>query len=333
MGRLRGKAPSALFLFFDMNKPSPRFLRFLLAVLLLAGAVFLLTHGAHAQEPGEGGAPASAAAAAPLERSVLQTILASGGLGIAIWCAILGASVTMVTFVIQNLMTLRNERLAPKPLVASLTQVIQAGNYQEAWEICNANRNYLANTLKAGLERVGRGKDMFDDALAEHGLREAQLLRTRNSYLSVIGVVSPMIGLLGTVIGMMKAFTVLGGTGISDPRALASSIGEVLLATASGLFIAIPAFVFYYIFRNRVQAVIVYAEDKINGLVEDVPFEELQGVRIGENFSAGDGVLAAGNSSRRVSMSLTTNCPVCNASINAGQSPCPNCGAKLEWNN
>lgn len=313
-----------------MNKSPQRLRRLLLALLIVAGAAFLLAHGASAQDGAEGAAPP---AAAPLpEHSVLQTILESGPLGIAIWCAIFGASVTMVTFVIQNLMTLRQERLAPRPLVASLSQVIGAGNYQEAWEICNANRNYLANTLKAGLERVGRGKDMFDDALAEHGLREAQLLRTRNSYLSVIGVVSPMIGLLGTVIGMMKAFTVLGSSGISDPRSLAASIGEVLLATASGLFIAIPAFVFYYIFRNRTQAVIVYAEDKINGLVEDVPFEELQGVRIGENFSAGDGAGSADVASRRVSMSLTTNCPVCNASISAGQSPCPNCGATLDWN-
>ena len=172
---------------------------------------------------------------------------------------------------------MRTERLAPTPLVQSLRQVIEAGNYQEAWEICNANNNYLANTLKSGLERIGRGKDVFDDALAEHGLREAQTLRTRNSYLSVIGVVSPMIGLLGTVIGMMKAFTVLGGSGISDPRALASSIGEVLLATASGLFIAIPAFISYYIFRNRAQAAIVNAEDRLNSLVEDVPFDELAG--------------------------------------------------------
>lgn len=313
-----------------MNKPSRRIQRFLIMLLIAVGAAFLLTHGVSAQDGAESAAPA---VAAPVqERNILQTIVSSGPLGIAIWCAILGASITMVTFVIQNLMTLRQERLAPRPLVASLTQVIGAGNYQEAWEICNANRNYLANTLKAGLERVGRGKDMFDDALSEHGLREAQLLRTRNSYLSVIGVVSPMIGLLGTVIGMMKAFTVLGSSGISDPRSLAASIGEVLLATASGLFIAIPAFVFYYIFRNRVQAVIVYAEDKINGLVEDVPFEELQGVRIGENFSAGEGAFSADSESRRVSMSLTTNCPACNASISAGQSPCPNCGAKLDWN-
>lgn len=311
-----------------MNQASRRFL---LRLLVIAGAMCLFASGAVAQDGLEGGISAGAGAP-PAERSVLETILGSGPLGIAIWCAILGASITMVTFVIQNLMTLRNERLAPKPLVSSLSQVIAAGNYQEAWEICNANRNYLANTLKAGLERVGRGKDMFDDALSEHGLREAQLLRTRNSYLSVIGVVSPMIGLLGTVIGMMKAFTVLGSTGISDPRSLAASIGEVLLATASGLFIAIPAFVFYYIFRNRVQAVIVYAEDKINGLVEDVPFEELQGVRIGENFSAGQVDPSLDPGSRRVSMALTTNCPVCNASISAGQTPCPSCGARLDWN-
>ena len=307
-----------------MNKARCRLALF----LFLAAAVFLLSaHGVFAQDA------AGAAPATPRERNVFQTILASGPLGIAIWCAILGASITMVTFVIQNMISLRKDRLAPPPLIASLEQVIQAGNYQEAWEICHANNNYLANTLKAGLERIGRGKDVFDDALAEHGLREAQILRTRNSYLSVIGVVSPMIGLLGTVIGMMKAFTVLGSSGISDPRALASSIGEVLLATASGLFIAIPAFVTYYIFRNRTQMVIVHAEDRINSLVEDIPFEELQGVRIGQNFSAGEGAAEMDRDSRVVSMALTTNCPVCNAPINSGQSPCPHCGATLDWKN
>ena len=305
-----------------MNKPSPRLLLF----LLLFGAAFLLfCHGVSAQD-------ATAAPAAPKSKSVLETIWESGPLGRLIWAGILGASITMVTFVIQNILTLRNDRLAPAPLYNSLKQVLAAGNYQEAWEICNANRNYLANTLKAGLERVGRGKDVFNDALAEHGLREAQSLRTRNSYLSVIGVISPMIGLLGTVIGMMRAFAVLGQNGLNDQRALASSIGEVLLATASGLFIAIPAFVSYYIFRNRAQIVIVNAEDRLNGLVEEIPFDELQGVRIGENFSAGEGALSADESlSRRVSMALTTNCPVCNGAVTPGENPCPHCGATLDW--
>ena len=143
-----------------------------------------------------------------------------------------------------------------------------------------------------------------------------------------------MIGLLGTVIGMMGAFATLGATGISDPRSLATSIGEVLMATASGLFIAIPAFISYYIFRNITQAVIVHADDKVGRLIMDIPFEELQGLRIGDNFDPGQPGLTAGSSagqSRRVSMSLTTNCPVCNGAVTPGENPCPHCGATLDW--
>lgn len=275
---------------------------------------------------------AFAAEAKPGGKNIIELILHGGPLIIMIWIAILATSIVMVTFIIQNLLSLRNERLAPTALVDSLQQTLGAGNYQEAWEICTANRNYLANVLRSGLERLGRGKDPFEDALAEQASREGTILRTRNSYLSVIGVVSPMIGLLGTVIGMMGAFQTLGTSGINDPGALASSIGEVLLATASGLFIAIPAFIFYYIFRNRIQAVIVYAEDKLNILIEDIPFEELQGIRVGERFSAGVSAPAIGaGGSRKVSMALTTNCPVCSNSVTPGQNPCPHCGATLEW--
>jgi biopolymer transport protein ExbB len=154
-------------------------------------------------------------------------------------------------------------------------------------------------------------------------------LRTRNSYLSVIGVVSPMIGLLGTVIGMMGAFAVLAGSGITDPRALSGKISEVLLATASGLFIAIPAFVAYYVFRNLSQMCIVHADDVVNTLLSDVPYAELAGVQIGENFNAGVGEVRGG--ARKVSMALTTNCPVCNGAITPGLNPCPHCGSTLDW--
>ena len=251
---------------------------------------------------------------------------------ITIWLVILGTSATMVTFVIQNFFTLRKAKLAPPTLVESLGSLIAAGNYQEAWETCNANQNYIANVLKAGLSRLGRGKEAVEDALSEHGLREATIIRTRNSYLSVIGVVSPMIGLLGTVIGMIGAFSVLAGSGISDPRALSGKIGEVLIATASGLFIAIPAFVFYYIFRNVAQMAIVHADDVVNTLVRDLPFDELVGIKIGEAFSSGTaGSLAEASQSRKVSVALSTNCPICNGAINAGQNPCPHCGATLQW--
>ena len=290
-----------------------------LTLLPLLGATAL------AQEAAAGGAPKA-------PDSIIHVILNGGPLIIMIWCAILGTSITMVTFVIQNIITLRKEKMAPKALVDSLHNEIAAGNYQAAWETCNANSNYLANVLKGALERVGRGKEAVSDAIAEYSLREATTLRTRNSYLSVIGVISPMIGLLGTVIGMMKAFAVLGASGIGDPRGLATSIGEVLMATASGLFIAIPAFISYYIFRNRTQQVIVYADDKISRLTEEIPYEELTGLRIGEYFNAGQpGAALDASQSRRVSMALTTNCPVCNGAVTPGENPCPHCGAALDW--
>lgn len=271
-----------------------------------------------------------APAAEHKDASIIDTIMEGGPLIMAIWLAIIGTSVTMVTFIIQNIMSLRKDKLAPPPLITALQQNIAAGNYQEAWETCKANNNYVANVLKAGLTRLGRGKEAVEAACAEHGLREATMLRTRNSYLSVIGVVSPMIGLLGTVIGMMGAFAVLAGSGISDPRALSGKIGEVLLATASGLFIAIPAFVSYYVFRNISQMVIVHADDCVNELLIDIPFDELAGVQIGENFGAG-GPLPGAAGARKVSMALTTACPVCNGAVTPGVNPCPHCGATLDW--
>ena len=268
---------------------------------------------------------------APHQESVFEMIKNGGILIQLIWLCIVGTSITMVTFIIQNIMSLRKDKLAPPPLIQALQQTLGAGNYQEAWATCSANKNYLANVLKAGLSRLGRGKEAVQDAVAEHGLREATVLRTRNSYLSVIGVVSPMIGLLGTVIGMMGAFAVLGTSGMKDPGALAGKIGEVLLATASGLFIAIPAFVAYYVFRNVSQMCIVHADDVVNNLIMDIPYDELAGVQIGENFDAGAPMPGFGGGARKVSMALTTACPVCNGAVTPGVNPCPHCGATLDW--
>lgn len=305
---------------------SLRFNRFLSFAYFIA-TLLLVNFTAFAQE--EGAAPAEGAEAHT--KTLWETIIEGGPLLILIWVAILATSVIMVTLIIQNIMTLKAAKLAPPPLVQSLQQTIASGNYQEAWETCRQNNNYVANVLQAGLSRIGRGKEAVEDAVAEHGLREATLMRTRNSYLSVIGVVAPMIGLLGTVIGMIGAFAVLGASGIKNPQALAARIGEVLIATASGLFIAIPAFIAYYIFRNMSQKCIVVADDTVNNLIIDIPYEELAGVQIGENFNAGAAMPMGG--ARKVSMALTTNCPVCGGGVTPGVNPCPHCGATLDWAN
>jgi biopolymer transport protein ExbB len=280
-------------------------------------------------------APAHAADAEGGSTSVIEMILHGGPLIIMIWIAIVATSIVMVTFIIQLFLQVRRQSLAPKALVSALDESLKNGNFQEAWETCQANsKTYIAAVLGGALERIGRGKDPTDTALIELGIRESQVFKTRNSYVSVIGVIAPMIGLLGTVIGMMGAFAVLGQTGVSDPRKLAMSIGEVLLATASGLFIAIPAFIFYYFFRNRINDAAVYADGELSKLVQDIPFDEVKGMRIGEDFSAGDGLTAGSPQSKishKVSMQLTTNCPVCQTAIVPGHNPCPGCGTTLDW--
>jgi biopolymer transport protein ExbB len=268
----------------------------------------------------------------PEQMSIIQTILHGGPLIVMIWLCILGTSMVLVTFSIQLIMTLRAENLAPKALVESLKSTIQAGNYQEAWETCKANKAYIAKVLQGALERLGRGQDAVQAALIEYGLRQSQPIKTKISYVSVIGVIAPMIGLLGTVIGMMGAFAVLGSSGVADPRGLALRIGEVLMATASGLFIAIPAFIFYYYFRNLSTIVIGLSDDKLNHLMADVPYEELTGIQIGEGADGSfTPVSAAAGASQNISAAAEVNCPVCNGVIAVGETPCTHCGSPIDW--
>jgi len=268
----------------------------------------------------------------PDQMSIIETILHGGPLIVMIWLGILGTSMVLVTFSIQLFMTLRAENLAPKALMESLTSTVHAGNYQETWETCKANKAYAAKVLKGALERLGRGQDAVQGALIEYGLRESQPIKTKISYISVIGVIAPMIGLLGTVIGMMGAFAVLGSSGVADPRGLALRIGEVLMATASGLFIAIPAFIFYYYFRNLATIVIGLSDDKLQHLVADIPYEELHGIQIGEG-SEGSFTPSAAQTrpSQNLQSAADSNCPVCNGAIAVGETPCPHCNSAIDW--
>ena len=112
--------------------------------------------------------------------------------------------------------------------------------------------------------------------------KENSRIQTFVSYLSVIGVCTPMIGLLGTVTGMISAFAVLGSSGIGDPGGLSEAIGEVLVATASGLVIAIPAFTAYYWLRNRGTKVLHDLHDTIGHLLRKMPYDKLAGAYIGD---------------------------------------------------
>jgi len=309
----------------------------LLALVLLASPLALNQLLAQDAAPGTAPAPTEAAApaAAPghkgTEATNVASFLAQGG---PVMFVLGAASVCLCWFTIEGFVIFRAAKLAPPALIARLREAIAAGNYQEAWNICKTNKCFMSAVLGAGLERVGRNKDAVEFAVEQTAIAESNNLKTNTTYLSVIGVVSPMIGLTGTVWGMIGAFKMLGNNGISDPAALAGQIGEVLVATMAGLVVAVPAFIFFYILRSLAQNAILYAEGQVYRLLDDIPYDQLSGVRIGENFgteSASKTRSARSGVSQKVSRNVTTNCPSCNAPITVGTTPCPNCGTVLDW--
>jgi biopolymer transport protein ExbB len=315
------------------------FLKIGLLALVLLGASFL-NNPLLAQDA----APAAAPSAAPAEAAVAPGAPAKEAKAVTISDMIMQggfvmvplglASVCLVWFAAEGFVLLRTVKLAPPALIARLKEAFKAGNYQEAWNICKANKCFLSSVLGNGLERVGRSKDAVEFIVEETALREANDLKTNTTYLSVIGVVSPMIGLTGTVWGMIGAFKTLGDNGISNPALLAGKIGEVLIATMSGLVVAVPAFILFYILRARAQSAILHAESQVYRLLDDVPYEQLSGVRIGPDFGtegASKTRSARSGVSQKVSRNVTTNCPSCNAPITVGTTPCPNCGTVLDW--
>jgi len=173
-------------------------------------------------------------------------------------------------------------RLAPPEHEQNVKTLFRQGDYVGAYNYCKEHPSALTNVLRTGIGLLGDGKEVAEEGMLGELAKENSRMQTYISYLSVIGVCTPMLGLLGTVTGMIKAFAKLGASGIGDPSGLSAAIGEVLVATASGLFIAIPAFGAFYFLRNRAASSIHYIQDVVNSLFRKMPYESLVGVHLGD---------------------------------------------------
>ncbi len=173
-------------------------------------------------------------------------------------------------------------RIAPIDQEQNVKTLFRQGDYVGAYNYCKEHPSALTNVLRVGIGLLGDGQQVAEEGMIGELAKENSKMQTYISYLSVIGVCAPMLGLLGTVTGMIKAFAKLGASGIGDPSGLSAAIGEVLVATASGLFIAIPAFGAFYFLRNRAGASIHYIQDVINSLFRKMPYESLAGVHLGD---------------------------------------------------
>ena len=248
------------------------------AFLLVVAALFLEVGGSALAQT-DSHAPGAPAAAPAVEKKTLLERIREGG-----WVMVpIGLCSVLTVYLMGDGYTRTNpRRVAPPEQINQVKELFRHGDYVGAYNYCKANPSAVTNVLRVGVSYLGDGKSMAETAMSEELAKENAGVQTRLSYLSVIGVCTPMIGLLGTVTGMMSAFSTLKTSGIGDPGALAGSIGEVLVATASGLFIAIPAFGSFYYLRNRGAAALHVIEDTVNSLFRKMPYEHLRGVHIGD---------------------------------------------------
>jgi biopolymer transport protein ExbB len=239
------------------------------ALLLITLSIFVAP--AMAQTP-------SPAPAGEQKKTLWQTIAQGGWVMVPIALCSIATLYLIGDGVIQT----GSKRVAPPEHEQNVKTLFRNGDYVGAYNYCKQNPSPLTNVLRVGVGLLGEGKEVAEEGMTGELAKENSSMQTYISYLSVIGVCAPMIGLLGTVTGMIKAFARLGASGIGDPSGLSAAIGEVLVATASGLIIAIPAFGAFYFLRNRATASLHHIQDIINRLFRKMPYESLAGVHLGD---------------------------------------------------
>ena len=218
-------------------------------------------------------------AAGGVHKKTLMDLFIEGGW---VMYPITACSVAMIWFIVDGYIRTSAGKLYPADHVTQLRELFKKGDYIGAYTFAKTAGSPLADVVRAGVAFTPDGKTMTEEAIISEITRVNAELKGRSSYLSVIGVCTPMIGLVGTVTGMMSAFETLGTSGVGDPSKLSGAIGEVLVATASGLFIAIPAFISYYLLANRINKGIHDITEIVTGLFRAFPYEEVEGRKVGD---------------------------------------------------
>jgi biopolymer transport protein ExbB len=230
--------------------------------------MFIATVSVYAQEAVEGGAGEPAEAPRG-EVSFFQIVANSGGIGILIWMMIFATSAATLGLMIDAFMTIRSAKIMPPELVNSVRMSLDEGDLGGALEACEATPGPLANILSAGFNNVSEGFDVIMDSIATAAEIESEKLMQRVNYLNLCGSLAPMLGLMGTVTGMVDAFAQLGTkTGGAKAAALALSISQALYTTAFGLLISVPAILAFTFVRNNASRIILDMESLTLDLVK-----------------------------------------------------------------
>ncbi len=205
--------------------------------------------------------------------TLLRMMFEGNAFGLVIVVLILLLSVVATYFIIEHAITITRGKLMPEHVLSDLEQHISRGEILQAIDLCHRKENYSLATevILAGLERYQSSEFGFAEyrsAVEEAGEDHTGKLYRKTEILNVIGSISPMLGLTGTVIGMIEAFnTIASRDGMARPEELAGGIGQALITTLLGLLVAIPTMVAFSYFRNKIDSLVAESGKRIERLM------------------------------------------------------------------
>ena len=172
-----------------------------------------------------------------------------------LFCSVLTLGITL-----ERAWSLRRKRIISPAVLSEITDYLREGSLKECMSLCRETPSPMTDIILAALANYRKGREEIRIAIEDAGRHEVPQLERYLTWLSTISSVAPLLGLLGTVTGMIRVFNVISSQGPGNANALAGGISEALLTTAAGLTVAIPAFVLYNYFINKADKLIVEME-------------------------------------------------------------------------
>lgn len=213
-------------------------------------------------------APGAAAASGAAIPSLMDFVLAGGVLMVPIGLC----SILVIAIVVERLVTLRRSTVIPKSFVAELRGSLEKGDLAAATSLCESSTSPIAAIAGAGLRRVGRRSEEVEKAVVEAGLWEVRRLRKNLRGLQVIGAIAPLLGLLGTIFGMIQAFQTVATSAdaLGKTELLAKGIYEAMITTAAGLIVAIPSVIGFHWITSKIDTLVAEMDRICVDLVDRV---------------------------------------------------------------
>jgi biopolymer transport protein ExbB len=186
---------------------------------------------------------------------------------------ILFSSVLMLGIAIERLYNLRRKNVINSDFLENVRKQWDWKDIKKTLQLCNSFDNSLSRILKVGVLRVGGKLDEIERAIEGAGQHEASLMNSNLRVLGAVANITPMMGLLGTVFGMIKAFNVISLSGTGNPGLVASGISEALITTAAGMVVGIPALALYHYFRGKIDRYVFEMEEITFQLIEELSYD------------------------------------------------------------